>query len=122
VTPAERVADLRRAVVEARSLPLSGSADVDRAELLARIDALAEALGGGAEVDLARREAEALRKEADDYVDAKLAYFEVALEKILDTVRRGRRRLAGESELEVLSRDDGDDHARSDGSQEPETR
>jgi len=46
------------------------------------------------EVDEARRAAQALREEADAYVDHKLAGFEVALERTLDTVRRGRQRLA----------------------------
>ena len=46
------------------------------------------------EVETALREADALREEADAYVDHKLAGFEVALERTLETVRRGRERLA----------------------------
>ena len=46
------------------------------------------------EVERARTEAAALREETDAYVDHKLAGFEVALERTLDTVRRGRQRLA----------------------------
>ena len=46
------------------------------------------------ELTAARQEVAALRKEADDYVDTKLAGFEVALERSLETVRRGRERLA----------------------------
>ena len=49
----------------------------------------------------ARQEADALRRQADDYVDTKLAGFEVALERSLDTVRRGRERLAGSGALDM---------------------
>ena len=141
----ERIADLRRVVEEARSMPMSASAVVNRGELLSMIDELAEATraelaeaaqvvsakdevvdAGHARVDrlladardeqqrlasdtavlqrakeqadavltAAHDEVEALRKQADDYVDTKLAGLEVALERSLDTVRRGRERLA----------------------------
>jgi cell division septum initiation protein DivIVA len=46
------------------------------------------------ELARARTEAAALREETDAYVDHQLAGFEVALERTLDTVRRGRQRLA----------------------------
>jgi cell division septum initiation protein DivIVA len=55
----------------------------------------------------AREEAEALRLEVEDYVDGKLANFEVVIAKTLDAVRRGRARLDGVSELDRL--DDEDD-------------
>ena len=137
--------ELRQVVEEARSMPMSASAVVNRAELLAmigQVEAAAQAeladaadvlsakddvVGQGhreagelvaeardrqkelasetevlqhareqaeAELATARREAEAIRKEADEYVDTKLAGFEVALERSLETVRRGRERLA----------------------------
>ncbi|WP_200302694.1 cell division initiation protein [Streptomyces adelaidensis] len=43
----------------------------------------------------ARQEAEAVRAEADDYVDSKLANFEVVLTKTLGSVGRGREKLLG---------------------------
>jgi vacuolar-type H+-ATPase subunit H len=43
----------------------------------------------------ARREAEEIRAEADDYVDSKLANFEVVLTKTIDSVDRGRGKLLG---------------------------
>jgi vacuolar-type H+-ATPase subunit H len=43
----------------------------------------------------ARREAEEIRAEADDYVDSKLANFEVVLTKTLGAVDRGREKLLG---------------------------
>jgi hypothetical protein len=144
----DRIAALRRLVEEARSMPMSSSAVVNRTELLAVLDELevavreelaagaalvaerdqvldegrrrarelvAEAQGrqeslasetevlrqareqADAELESARQEAAALRKEADEYVDTKLAGFEVALERSLATVRRGRERLAADS-------------------------
>ncbi|GGY86774.1 ATP synthase F0 subunit B [Streptomyces poonensis] len=46
-------------------------------------------------LDEARREAEEVRAEADDYVDSKLANFEVVLTKTLGSVGRGREKLLG---------------------------
>ncbi|MFF2144816.1 cell division initiation protein [Kitasatospora sp. NPDC058190] len=45
----------------------------------------------------ARGEVEAKRAEADDYVDSKLANFEVVLTKTLGAVGRGRTKLRGDS-------------------------
>lgn len=42
----------------------------------------------------ARSEASKVRLEADDYIDAKLASFEIVLHKTLQTIERGRTRLA----------------------------
>jgi cell division septum initiation protein DivIVA len=43
----------------------------------------------------ARREADEIRVEADDYVDSKLANFEVVLTKTIGSVDRGREKLLG---------------------------
>jgi hypothetical protein len=152
VTLQDRIAEIRTLVEEARSMPMSSSAVVNRAELLAKVDALADAARtelaeaadvvsakedvvdqghraagellaeardeqqrlasdtevlrqareqADAELAAARQEAEALRRQADDYVDTKLAGFEVALERSLDTVRRGRERLASSGALDM---------------------
>lgn len=45
----------------------------------------------------ARQEAAEIRAEADDYVDSKLANFEVVLTKTLGSVDRGREKLLGRS-------------------------
>ncbi|MFI9647972.1 ATP synthase F0 subunit B [Streptomyces sp. NPDC052040] len=130
----------------ARSMPMSASCVVNRAELLSMLDELRAALpdslaqaqeliGGreqmveqarqeaeriietahaergslisGTEVARrsqneadriltdARREAEEVRADADDYVDSKLANFEVVLTKTLGSVGRGREKLLG---------------------------
>ncbi|MET8974051.1 cell division initiation protein [Streptomyces sp. NPDC004539] len=134
------------AVSGARSMPMSASCVVNRADLLALLeevraalpDSLAQAqelIGGRdqmveqarqeadriittahaergslisgtevarrsqAEADRilaeARRDAEEVRAEADEYVDSKLANFEVVLTKTLGSVGRGREKLLG---------------------------
>ena len=50
----------------------------------------------------ARASAEAMRVEVEDYVDAKLANFEIVLSKTLSAVERGRQKLSGRHELEAL--------------------
>ncbi|SEE49981.1 ATP synthase F0 subunit B [Streptomyces sp. Ag109_O5-10] len=130
----------------ARSMPMSASCVVNRADLLAMLEELRQALPGSlaqaeeliggrdqmveqarmeaeriietahaergslisdtevarrsqAEADRilaeARQEAEEVRAEADDYVDSKLANFEVVLTKTLGSVGRGREKLLG---------------------------
>jgi cell division septum initiation protein DivIVA len=51
----------------------------------------------------AEAQAEALRAEVEEYVDGKLANFEVVLSKTLGAVQRGRARLHGESEHDALA-------------------
>ncbi|MFI6489596.1 cell division initiation protein [Streptomyces sp. NPDC050564] len=133
-------------VGSARSMPMSASCVVNRAELLSMLEevrqalpgslAQAEELIGGREemveqarqeaeriiqsahtergslisdtevarrsqneadriLEDARKEAEEIRAEADDYVDSKLANFEVVLTKTLGSVGRGREKLLG---------------------------
>ncbi len=130
----------------ARSMPMSASCVLNRAELLALLEEVREALPGSLaqaqeliggreqlverarqeaeriieaahaergsivsdtqvaresqeEADRilseARREAEEVRAEADDYVDSKLANFEVVLNKTIGSVDRGREKLLG---------------------------
>jgi vacuolar-type H+-ATPase subunit H len=50
----------------------------------------------------AEAEAEAMRVQTEDYVDGKLANFEVVLTTTLSTVQRGRERLSGRSDLDEL--------------------
>lgn len=58
----------------------------------------------------AHEETSALRRETDDYVDQRLANFELTLAKTLEAVQRGRERLRGRSELDTLGKS-GDDLA-----------
>ncbi|GAA3765901.1 ATP synthase subunit B family protein [Streptomyces chiangmaiensis] len=133
-------------VSSARSMPMSASCVVNRAELLSMLEEVRAALPGSlaeaqeligdrefmverarqeaeriiesahaergsliSDTEVARRsqneadriltearqEAEEVRAEADDYVDSKLANFEVVLTKTLGSVGRGREKLLG---------------------------
>ncbi|WP_037862145.1 ATP synthase F0 subunit B [Streptomyces sp. NRRL S-340] len=154
----------------ARSMPMSASCVVNRAELLALLDEVRQALPGSlaqaqeligdreqmveearreaeriietahaergslisdtevarrsqAEADRilseARREAEEVRAEADDYVDSKLANFEVVLTKTLGSVGRGREKLLGTGP--GLNEDGYEDEDAPERSHDPET-
>ena len=126
----ERIDELQVLLEEAKSVPFSSSAVIDRDELLEllaqlkqevpdevrqarwmtrdREEHLARARKEAdrilAEAHAAEREAERLfdesrarsvrsRLQAEDYIDQKLAGFEILLNKILATVARGREQL-----------------------------
>lgn len=142
----QKLDEIVAAVDSAKSMPMSASCVLNRAELLAKLDEVRQALPGslaeaeqvlggteqmvadaqgeaqriietahaergsmvsGTEVARqaqeeadrilaeARREAEEVRAEADDYVDDKLANFEVVLSKTVGSVERGREKLLG---------------------------
>jgi cell division septum initiation protein DivIVA len=154
-----KLAEVRQVVEEARSMPMSASAVVNRAELLNLLDELRAAIAteladaervvadrdavieeGRREAEqivadarnerehvisdtevyrLAKREADELRahaqsesdelrRETDEYVDAKLANFEITLERTMEAVKRGRERLAGRTALDSLTEDEVD--------------
>ena len=56
-------------------------------------------------VEDARERARQIRLEAEDYVDAKLANFEVVLSKVLGSVERGREKLRGRLDADQLAAD-----------------
>ncbi|TXS38405.1 ATP synthase subunit B family protein [Streptomyces sp. OR43] len=142
----KKLDEIVEAVGNARSMPMSASCVVNRAELLAMLEEVREALPGSlaqaaqviggheqlveqarqeagriiesahaergslisgteiarqsqAEADRilgeARKDAEEVRAEADEYVDSKLANFEVVLTKTIGSVDRGREKLLG---------------------------
>ncbi|MFE9255897.1 cell division initiation protein [Streptomyces sp. NPDC006879] len=142
----KKLDEIVKTVGSARSMPMSASCVVNRAELLAMLEEVRQALPGSleqareliggreqmvqdarAEADRiiesahsqrgslisetevvrqsrgeadrvlteARAEAEEIRAEADDYVDSKLANFEVVLTKTIGSVDRGREKLLG---------------------------
>ena len=78
---------------------------LSRAEVVQAAQREAERLTGEA-----RAEADKLRHQADDYVDAKLANFEILLSKVLRTIGRGReqlrRRLEAATQVAPLELDD----------------
>ncbi|MDX3455993.1 cell division initiation protein [Streptomyces sp. ME02-8801-2C] len=142
----KKLDEIVSSVSSARSMPMSASCVVNRAELLAMLEEVRAALPGSlaqaqeligdreqlveqarqeadriirtahdergsliSDTEVARRsqneadrilaearkEAEDVRAEADDYVDSKLANFEVVLTKTLGSVGRGREKLLG---------------------------
>lgn len=54
-------------------------------------------------LDEARSMAERERQEVENYIDSRLATLEVILNKTMDAVSRGRERLAGADDKDVLS-------------------
>jgi vacuolar-type H+-ATPase subunit H len=145
----KKLDEIVETVGNARSMPMSASCVVNRAELLSMLEEVREALPGSlahaqeliggreqlveqarqeaqriiesaraergslisgteiaqrsqAEADRilseARREADEVRAEADEYVDSKLANFEVVLTKTIGSVDRGREKLLGRGE------------------------
>jgi cell division septum initiation protein DivIVA len=58
-------------------------------------------------LERARADDRAMRQETDEYVDAKLANFEVTLSRTSEAVRRGRERLAGRSDYAAIAPDEG---------------
>jgi cell division septum initiation protein DivIVA len=153
----EILAQLEEQIRDARSMPLSASAMVDRKHLLALIEEarriLPDELRRAREVirdregllaaarteservinrtmqqreelvsqteivQAAAREADKIvgeakqaaariRAEAEEYVEAKLANFEVVLTKTLQTVEKGRQRMAGQLEADRLVAED----------------
>ncbi len=53
-------------------------------------------------LEQSRSMTDAMRLEVEDYVDAKLANFEIVLTKTLSAVERGRDKLSGRSEFDSL--------------------
>ncbi|HYR62250.1 MAG TPA: hypothetical protein VET24_06390 [Actinomycetota bacterium] len=75
------------------------AARAERDELLARTE-IVRAAGHEADriIEDAKVRAREIRMEAEDYVDAKLANFEIVLQKTLAAVARGRESLRGRLE------------------------
>jgi DNA repair exonuclease SbcCD ATPase subunit len=57
----------------------------------------------------AERQAAAIRHEAEDYVDRKLAAFEVVLDRTMQTVQKGRERLQVHAPSPVVNESDADE-------------
>ena len=90
------------------------AARVEADQILAQAQADARALvseheiyrAAVAEADAVRADADAeatrMRRETDDYVDAKLANFEVALHKTIAAVQKGRDKIRGRHDYDAL--------------------
>ncbi|MGW0859112.1 cell division initiation protein [Streptomyces sp. NPDC002690] len=169
----KKLDEIVEAVGNARSMPMSASCVINRADLLGMLEELREALPGslahaeeviggseqlvdrarqeaeriiesahaergslisGTEVVVrsqdeadrilaeARREAAEVKAEADEYVDSKLANFEVVLTKTIGSVDRGREKLLGRSHgLDEQGYEDPDFAEAPERSADPET-
>jgi cell division septum initiation protein DivIVA len=81
-------------------------AEVQRARRVAETDVVSEAVRHAEQIRAAAvEEAQSMRDEVDDYVDTKLANFEVVLDKTLSAVHRGRDKLRGRSAAQELSQE-----------------
>jgi len=60
-------------------------------------------------VEEAKESARQMRLEVEDYVDSKLANFEVVLQKTLAAVERGRERLRGRLDADRLAEPEGEE-------------
>jgi cell division septum initiation protein DivIVA len=79
------------------------AAQDERMRLVSETEVFAQAqLEAGRVVAEANTDAESMRKQVDEYVDAKLATFEITLNKTLSAVARGRDKLRGRGEMEAL--------------------
>lgn len=100
----------REAVVEEgreEAERIVAAAQEERARLVAETEVAAQAELEAEEIRAAaEEESAAMRREVDDYVDAKLANFEVVLEKTLAAVHRGRDKLRGRSDYAEDSADE----------------
>ena len=106
---AERVVAQRESVVDEgrkEAEQIVADAQDERARIISDTDVYRVAKRQADDIlEKARAEAEELRKETDDYVDAKLANFEITLERTTEAVKRGRERLAGRSAFDDLTSD-----------------
>jgi cell division septum initiation protein DivIVA len=104
---AERVLRQKRAVVAEGAVEaeqLLEAARAERSQMLARTDVVREATREAqALLEAARSDADRMRREIDDYVDGKLANFEVVLHKTMAAVAKGRAKISGRHELDALA-------------------
>ncbi|MGC0416776.1 cell division initiation protein [Embleya sp. AB8] len=96
---ARRVLGDRESVIEEgrrEAEQVLAKAREERGSLVADTEVAREAYGEADRIlNEARREAQRIREEADDYVDQKLANFEVVLTKTLGAIGRGRDKMRG---------------------------
>jgi malonyl CoA-acyl carrier protein transacylase len=107
------ISDARQVIGEKNAVIAGGREEADRiieaaraerARLISRTEVVrdasreAERLLAAAKADAAR-----MRLEIDDYVDSKLANFEVVLHKTLKAVEKGRAKISGRHELDSLA-------------------
>ncbi len=107
---AQRVLGDREAVVEEGRLEaqrLLERAAREQERMLTATEVHRQATAEAARlIEDARAQAATMQVQVDDYVDGKLATFELALTSTLEAVERGRAKIAGRSALDELSAGD----------------
>lgn len=108
LTVARGVLSDRSAVVEEGRLEaqrIIDDAESERYKLVSRTEVVKEATREAERlIAAAHTETDRMRAEIDDYVDAKLANFEIILRRTLDAVEHGRDKIQGRQlELEALA-------------------
>ncbi len=113
ISRAQEVLGDRQGVVEEghrEAARIIADAREERRTMLEQTEVHREASAEAAKLlEEAQASAEAMRLEVEDYVDAKLANFEIVLTKTLSAVERGREKLSGRHELERLGEITNDD-------------
>ncbi|MDQ1746372.1 MAG: hypothetical protein QOD07_635 [Frankiaceae bacterium] len=113
LTHARQVLDDKASVVaegRAEADQIIEAAKAERARMISRTEVMREATREAEGLlGAARSDAERMRLEIDDYVDGKLANFEVVLHKTLQAVEKGRAKISGQHELDSLGDHDLDD-------------
>jgi F0F1-type ATP synthase membrane subunit b/b' len=100
------LADAQGVIAEARRAgdDIIAEAHDEKMRLVSETEVQAQAeREAGRIVATAHAEAERMQREIDDYIDAKLANFELVLTKTLEAVARGRDKIAGRRAVEELS-------------------
>ena len=104
---AQRVLDDKGAVIaegHAEAARIVEAAKAERTRLIARAEIMRDASKEAEELRAtAVADAERMRLEIDDYVDSKLANFEVVLQKTIRAVEKGRAKISGRHELDSLA-------------------
>ena len=107
LTTAQQILDDRGAVIAEGRVEadrILEEARAERARMVAKTEIMRAATKeADALVAAARSDAERMRLEIDDYVDGKLANFEVVLHKTLQAVEKGRAKISGRHEFDVLA-------------------
>ena len=107
IAAAEQVLREKRSVVaegRTEAEELLETARAERARMVSRTEIMREATREAEQLlASARADAERMRREIDDYVDGKLANFEVVLHKTLQAVEKGRAKISGRHELDALA-------------------
>ena len=99
---ADSAAVVQEGRVEAERIIVDAKAE--RSRLVAKAEVAREAQAEAKRIlDAARSDADRMQESVDDYVDAKLANFEVVLHKTLAAVERGRAKISGRHELADLA-------------------